>query len=185
MSADWLPGALLAASLAGAVLGGLWRMRRWRLGRPAEVDVLRGLAAVPSRYLVDVHAVGVRDPQGPGEARAGGAATARMHVLTAGGLILATVLALLEHLTPLRGATLAVLLLAALSMMAGGIALLLRRRWPRPRPARLSGGGFDRLPFALCAFIAFFAWTTCADLDLAPAVRWTTLPGLALAALGA
>src|SRR5258708_34770452 len=110
--ADHLPGLVLAASLAGALACGLWRMRRWRSGRPAAVDKLRGLAAAPSRYLVDVHAVVVRDPQGPREARAGGLATARMHVLTAGGLVLATPLALLEQLTGLRGALLAALLRA-------------------------------------------------------------------------
>jgi len=81
------------------------------------------LAALPKRYLVDVHAVVLRDPPGPRDARAGGAATARMHVLTAGGLVLAAPLALLQGLTPLRGPWLAVLLLAALAMMAAGVAL--------------------------------------------------------------
>jgi len=184
MPADRLPGLILAVALVAAIAGALWRLQRWRIGRPAAVEVLRGLAAVPSRYLVDVHAVVLRDPPGPGGKRAGGPATARMHVLTAGGLVLATPLALLEHLTALRGMTFAVLLLAALSMMAGGIVLLFLRRWPRPRPARLSGGGFDRLPFALGAFVVFFARTTLAALGMAPSIEWSTWPGLGWAALG-
>jgi Fe-S oxidoreductase len=180
-----LPGLVLAAALAAALAGALWRARRWRAGRPAAVDLLRGLAALPKRYLVDVHAVVLRDPQGPRESRAGGSATARMHVLTAGGLVLATPLALLQSLSRLRGPWLPMLLLAALAAMGCGVVLLWLRRWPRPRPTRLSGGGFDRLPFALSAFVAFFALSSCADLAIGPAIRWDALPGLALAALGA
>jgi len=71
-------------------------------GAPPTWDLMRGLAALPKRYLVDVHAVVLRDPPGPREPRAGGGASARMHVLTAGGLVLATPLALLQGLTPLR-----------------------------------------------------------------------------------
>jgi Fe-S oxidoreductase len=108
-----------------------------------------------------------------------------MHVLTAGGLVLATPLALLQSLSRLRGPWLPMLLLAALAAMGCGVVLLWLRRWPRPRPTRLSGGGFDRLPFALSAFVAFFALSSCADLAIGPAIRWDALPGLALAALGA
>ncbi|HEX4584815.1 MAG TPA: DUF3483 domain-containing protein [Burkholderiaceae bacterium] len=185
MLADRLPGLVLAVALLAALAGGLWRARRWRAGRPAGVDVLRGLAALPRRYLVDVHAVVARDPPGPSETRASGRATARMHVLTAGGLVVATPLALLQSLSALRGPWLAMLLLAALVAMACGVVLLGWRRWPRPRPARLSGGGFDRLPFALTAFVAFFALSACADLAIGPAIRWDGSPGVALAALGA
>jgi Fe-S oxidoreductase len=107
-----------------------------------------------------------------------------MHVLTAGGLVPATLLALLENLTALRSRPLAMLLLAALSMMAAGVALLAWRRSP-PRPTRLSGGSFDTLPWALCGFVAFFARAACADLGIGPAARWTAMPDLGLAALGA
>ncbi|HYM28258.1 MAG TPA: DUF3483 domain-containing protein, partial [Steroidobacteraceae bacterium] len=124
-------------------------------------------------------------PQGPSEKRANGAASARMHVLTAGGLVLAAPLALLEQLTPLRSATVAVLLLAALAMMACGIVLLAIRRWPRPRPARLSGGGFDRLPLALGGFVMFFGVAACADLGVGPPMRWDTPPDFVLLAVGA
>ncbi|TLY73463.1 MAG: DUF3483 domain-containing protein, partial [Gammaproteobacteria bacterium] len=183
MSPERLPGLLLVASLAAALASGLWRARRWRAGRPADVDLMRGLAALPKRYLVDVHAVVLRDPPGPREPRAGGGASARMHVLTAGGLVLATPLALLQGLTPLRGPWLAVGLLAALAMMAAGVALVAWRRWPA-RPARLSGGAFATLPWALGGFVAFLLRATCADLGVGPPVRWTALPDLGLAALG-
>jgi len=181
--ADRLPGLVLAVSLAAALVGACWRLRRWRAGRPTQVDPLRGLAAVPSRYLVDLHAVVLRDPLGPNEKRADGAASARMHVLTAAGLVLATAALLVDLIAP-RSTTLVALLLVALSMMAAGITLLLLRRWPRPRPARLSGAGFDRLPFALCAFVAFFARAALADLGLASAIEWTTWSGLAWTMLG-
>src|SRR5882762_9937465 len=183
MSPERLPGLLLVASLTAALASGLWRARRWRAGRPADVDLMRGLAALPKRYLVDVHAVVLRDPPGPREPRAGGGASARMHVLTAGGLVLATPLALLQGLTPLRGPWLAVGLLAALAMMAAGVALVAWRRWPA-RPARLSGGAFDTLPWALGGFVAFLLRATCSDLGVGPPVRWTALPDLGLAALG-
>jgi dimethylglycine catabolism B len=184
MLIDRLPALLLAAALAAALASGLWRARRWRAGEPAKVDLLAGLAALPRRYLVDVHAVVLRDPQGPRQARAGGSATARMHVLTAGGLVLATPLALVESLTAPRGRLLAMLLLGVLAMMAAGVALLAWRRSP-PRPARLSGGGFDILPWALCGFVAFFARAACSDLGVGPVARWTLMPDLGLAVLGA
>ncbi len=183
MLAERLPGLLLALSLAGAVAGALWRMRRWRAGRPARVDVLRGLAAVPARYLRDVHAVVVRDPVGGGAPRAGGAASARMHALTAGGLVLATPLLLIEQVGGLRNPWVFILLALALAMMAAGIAHLCVRRWPRP--PRLSGGAFDRLPWALAAFVAFFASTVGADAGLTPAIGWTSPFGLSGCALGA
>src|ERR1700745_2422641 len=108
MLADRLPGLFLAASLVAALFAGVWRARRWRAGQPAKVDVVAGLAALPRRYLTDVHAVVLRDPPGPQTARAGGPATARIHVLTAGGLVLAVPLALLQNLTALRGPSLAI-----------------------------------------------------------------------------
>jgi Fe-S oxidoreductase len=184
MLTDRLPGLLLAASLAAALAGALWRARRWRAGRPAKVDLLAGLAALPRRYLVDVHAVVLREPAGPGPVRSGGPATARMHVLTAGGLVLAVPLALLQSFSPLRGEWLAMLLLVALSMMAVGVALLAWRRSP-PRPARLSGGSFDTLPWALCGFVAVFTRAAVADLGVGPAARWDVFPDLGLTVLGA
>jgi Fe-S oxidoreductase len=185
MPIDRLPGLLLAISLAASLAAGLWRARRWGAGKGARVDWLAGLVALPRRYLGDVHAVVLREPPaGPQPARAGGAATARMHVLTAGGLVLTVPLALLQSFSPLRGEWLAVALLVALTMMATGVALLAWRRAP-PRPARLSGGSFDTLPWALCGFAAVFARSTVADLGVGPAARWTVFPDLGLTILGA
>ncbi|HEX4599443.1 MAG TPA: DUF3483 domain-containing protein [Burkholderiaceae bacterium] len=184
MSADRLPGLLLAASLAAAMASGWWRARRWRAGRPAKVDLSAGLAALPRRYLGDVHAVVLREPVGPSPARSGGPASARMHVLTAGGLVLAVPLALLQNFSALRATWLAIGLLVALSTMAAGVALLAWRRSP-PRPARLPGGSFDTLAWALCGFAAVFARATVADLGIGPAARWTVFPDLGLTILGA
>jgi dimethylglycine catabolism B len=182
MLADRIPGLLLAAALCGTVLAAAWRARRWRIGRPAPVDWLRGLLAVPSRYLVDVHAAVLRDAAGNAAARTGGAATARMHVLTAGGLVLSVPLILLRHGLGVGGTALALALLFALAMMAAGIALVFLRR--RPRPPRLSGGAFDRLPFALAAFVAFFVRATVAAAGFGPPLQFNALLDLALAALG-
>lgn len=185
MTADRLPGLLLLAALCGTVLAALWRARRWRIGQPAPVDVLRGLLAVPSRYLVDVHAVVVRDAAGNSSARTGGAATARMHVLTAGGLVLAVPLILLRLGLGAGGSLLAIALLAALAMMVAGIALVFLRRRPlSSRPPRLSGGAFDRLPFALAAFVLFFARAALPAAGLGPALQFNALLDLALTALG-
>jgi N,N-dimethylglycine/sarcosine dehydrogenase ferredoxin subunit len=181
---DRLPGILLAASLAAALVSALLRARRWRAGRPAKVDWIAGLVALPRRYLVDVHAVVLREPAAPSAARSGGPATARMHVLTAGGLVLATPLALLQSLIAPSPRLLGILLLAALTMMAAGVALLAWRRSP-PRPSRLSGGSFDTLPWALCGFVAFLARATFADLGLGPPARWLTFPDAGLTALAA
>ena len=182
MLTDRLPGLMLAAALFGTGAGAAWRMQRWRIGRPAAVNFLRGLAAIPSRYLVDVHAVVVRDALAPVAPRSGGAATARMHVLTAGGLVLAVPLILLAQLAAVRGIVIDTLVLVALAMMAAGIVCLFLRRWPRP--ARLSGGAFDRLPFALCGFVLFYLRVTCAGLGIGPPIQWTALLDLALAMLG-
>jgi Fe-S oxidoreductase len=183
MLAEKLPGLLLAASLIAALAGGLWRASHWRSGRAASVDLLRGLAALPGRYLRDVHAVVLRDPPGPPQPRSGGPATARMHVLTAGGLVLTVPLALLQNLTPLRGPWVATALLAALLIMAAGVALVALRRLPA-RPARLPGGAFDTLPWALGGLVVFLLRATCADLGLGPAARWNVMPDLGLALLG-
>jgi Fe-S oxidoreductase len=180
--ADRLPGVLVALALAGTALAAFWRTRRWRIGRPAAEDWLGGLAAMPSRYLVDVHEVVLRDAVGNADARTGGAATARMHVLTAGGLVLAVPLILLRDLLGVGGATLAWLLLLALAMMSAGIVFLFMRR--RLRPARLSAGAFDRLPYALAAFVALFARANLAEVGVMPPLQTNAVLDLALMALG-
>ncbi len=184
MTASHLPGWLVLASLTAlAVLAGL-RAARWRAGQPAAVDVLGGLLAAPNRYLVDVHDAVVRDPVGQTRPGDTGDKAARMHMLTAGGFIAATALILAVHLLGLGGAVLAWLLLAMLAVMGAGVTLLFRRRRPAPSP-RLSRGGFDRLPFAFSAFIAFFAIATLPAAGLAGPIAWGSVLGLALFALGA
>ena len=77
---------LLFAALGLAVLGALKRFFMWRRGRPAKVDWIGGLLKMPRRYLVDLHHVVERDKY-----------MSRTHVATAGGFVLAAVLAILVH----------------------------------------------------------------------------------------
>jgi dimethylglycine catabolism B len=58
----------------------------WRRGRAVPVDLLGGLLAMPKRYMVDLHHVVARDRY-----------MANTHVATAGGFVLAAVLAILVH----------------------------------------------------------------------------------------
>lgn len=129
----WLVAAVAAFRIAG-------RMRLWRAGRPAAVDWRAGLAAVPRRYLKDVHHVVARD-----------AFTARMHMLAAGGLLAGAGLAALALCPLLAGSSLWWLLdAAAFALAIAGARMAAMRR--APRPARLSGGSFQRLPGWLAAF---------------------------------
>lgn len=110
------------------------RAARWRQGRPARVDVIAGIAALPKRYLVDVHHVVARDP-----------ATAAMHMLAAGGLTAGSVLAALAAV-PALGRSRSwwlVVALAFAAVVAGALLEAMRRR--RKRPARLPGGAFRLL----------------------------------------
>ncbi|MEX1205846.1 MAG: DUF3483 domain-containing protein [Dongiaceae bacterium] len=167
-----LPGWLVVLGLAALVVGATLRARRWLAGRPAPVDVLGGLLSLPRRYLVDVHAVVGRD-----------AYAVRLHVPAAGGFVAATGLILLVHVGGVGGRPLAWLLLLALAAMAAGAALAAWRR--RRRPARLSGGAFNRLPAGLFAFALFFAIATLPAAGLTPVIDWSGAAALALLALGA
>lgn len=71
---DTLLPILIFAALALAAVGAVRRIRLWRQGRPSPVPVLRGLATVPRRYLVDLHHVVARDK-----------VMSNTHVATAGG----------------------------------------------------------------------------------------------------
>ncbi|MFT0859141.1 DUF3483 domain-containing protein [Ancylobacter sp. G4_0304] len=155
--------SVIAAALAAS------RARLWRSGRAAKVDWVTGLLAVPKRYLVDVHHVVGRDPS-----------AARMHALAAGGLLGGSGLALLAGLTESRLVWSATALLFALAL-AGGI-MVGRRRYPR-KPARLSGGKFQLLPFALVAYGAG-ALLVALDAALGHALAPLGWIGLVLAAFG-
>lgn len=136
---DSILPVLIFSALALAIIGAVRRIRLWRQGQPSSVPILRGLAAMPRRYLVDLHHVVARDK-----------AMSNTHVATAGGFVLAAVLAIVVHGFGLESAILAWALLAAtLCMFVGSLFVAKRRRNP---PARLSKGPWMRLPKSLIAF---------------------------------
>ncbi|MCK6250663.1 (Fe-S)-binding protein [Pseudomonas fragi] len=134
---------LLFAALVLAIVGAVRRMNMWRRGRPARVDLLGGLLAMPRRYMVDLHHVVARDKY-----------MANTHVATAGGFVLAAVLAILVHGLGLHNRILGyVLLLATALMFVGALFVFKRRLNP---PSRLSKGPWMRLPKSLLVFSASF-----------------------------
>ncbi|MCF3947704.1 (Fe-S)-binding protein [Acidiphilium sp. AL] len=141
------PGSLLIV-LAWGLLGFLaiqiLRLASlWRRGAAANIDWLAGLAAVPRRYFVDVHAVVARKPE-----------AARMHMAIAGGLLAGTVLLLLGIVPRFRASFVYWLLVAiAFAIAVAGAVLVARRRRPA-RPANLSGGSFTTLPLWLSTYAA-------------------------------
>ncbi|HUC18225.1 MAG TPA: DUF3483 domain-containing protein [Acetobacteraceae bacterium] len=115
----------------------------WRRGEAARVNWVAGLAALPRRYLVDVHAIVGRKPE-----------AARTHRAIAGGLLGGTVLLLLGVVPVLRASLLYWLLVAiTFAISIAGAVLVARRRRPA-RPAHLSGGAFTLLPALLGAYAA-------------------------------
>ncbi|VXB88193.1 Iron-sulfur cluster-binding protein [Pseudomonas sp. 8BK] len=134
---------LLFAALALAVIGAVKRFLMWRRGRPAQVDWLGGLLAMPRRYMVDLHHVVARDKY-----------IANTHVATAGGFVLAAVLAIVVHGFGLQSRILGFALLAATALMFGGALFVAKRRLDPP--SRLSKGPWMRLPKSLLMFASSF-----------------------------
>ncbi|CAN7331771.1 dimethylglycine demethylation protein DgcB [Pseudomonas sp. LjRoot71] len=134
---------LLFAALALAVIGAVKRFLMWRRGRPAQVDWLGGLLAMPRRYMVDLHHVVARDKY-----------IANTHVATAGGFVLAAVLAILVHGFGLQSRILGFALLAATALMFVGALFVAKRRLDPP--SRLSKGPWMRLPKSLLMFASSF-----------------------------
>lgn len=134
---------LLFAALALAVIGAAKRFLMWRRGRPAQVDWLGGLLAMPRRYMVDLHHVVARDKY-----------IANTHVATAGGFVLAAVLAVLVHGFGLQSRILGFALLAATALMFAGALFVAKRRLDPP--SRLSKGPWMRLPKSLLMFAGSF-----------------------------
>jgi Fe-S oxidoreductase len=134
---------LLFAALALAVIGAVKRFLMWRRGRPAQVDWLGGLLAMPRRYMVDLHHVVARDKY-----------IANTHVATAGGFVLAAVLAILVHGFGLQSRILGFALLAATALMFVGALFVAKRRLDPP--SRLSKGPWMRLPKSLLMFAGSF-----------------------------
>ncbi|MGM0637856.1 MAG: (Fe-S)-binding protein [Pseudomonadota bacterium] len=130
---------LIFTALGLAVIGAWRRIRLWRRGRPSAVPLFKGLAALPRRYLVDLHHVVGRDK-----------VISNTHVATAGGFVAATVLMILVHGLGLAQGILGWPLLAASACMFMGTLFVARRR--RHPPARLSRGPWMRLPKSLAAF---------------------------------
>ncbi|MBS7559487.1 (Fe-S)-binding protein [Pseudomonas protegens] len=138
---------LLFAAVGLAVLGALRRVAMWRQGRASKVDLIGGLLAMPKRYMVDLHHVVARDKY-----------MANTHVATAGGFVLAAVLAILVHGFGLHNRILGYALLLATTLMFVGALFVAKRR--RNPPARLSKGPWMRLPKSLLAFsVSFFVVT--------------------------
>ncbi|MET7244939.1 DUF3483 domain-containing protein [Methylobacterium sp. EM32] len=117
------------------------RAALWRAGSTAPVAWLQGLAALPRRYLVDVHAVVARDPY-----------ASRMHAVVAGGLLAASLLTALAILPPLAASRAYWILVAlAFAVTLAGSLLVGARRYPA-RQTRLSAGRFQALPVLLLAY---------------------------------
>ncbi|KGE77391.1 (Fe-S)-binding protein [Halomonas salina] len=144
---DILLPILIFAALGLAAIGVVRRVRLWRQGRPSPVPLVKGLASVPRRYLVDLHHVVARDK-----------VMSNTHVATAGGFVAAAVLMVLVHGLGLAQGVLGWVLLAASAIMFVGSCFVARRR--RNPPSRLSKGPWMRLPKSLMAFsLSVFAIT--------------------------
>jgi Fe-S oxidoreductase len=162
----------MLVSLALLVLGGLWRARRWFVGRAAPLDWL-GIFKLPRRYLVDLHHVVARDRY-----------AAKMHMLAAGGFVGAVLLILLVHVLGIESETLAGLLLVACVVMALGALMVAMRRW-EAAATRLSRGAFERLPYALFAFGFFFALASAPLAGFGRPIEWQEIGGFVLLVIGA
>jgi Fe-S oxidoreductase len=147
---------LLFAALLLAVIGAGKRFFMWRRGRPAQVDWLGGLLAMPKRYMVDLHHVVARDKY-----------IANTHVATAGGFVLAAVLAILVHGFGLHNRILGFALLGGSALMFVGALFVAKRRLDPP--SRLSKGPWMRLPKSLLMFSASFFIATLPVAGILPA----------------
>ncbi len=161
---------LIFSALALAVIGAWRRVRLWRQGRPSPVPLLKGLAAMPRRYLVDLHHVVARDK-----------VMSNTHVATAGGFVAAAVLMILVHGLGLAEGVLGWLLLAASAVMFVGSRFVARRR--RNPPARLSKGPWMRLPKSLAAFSLGVFLVTLPTVGILPADFGHWILALLLAAV--
>lgn len=163
---------LIFTALVLALVGAWRRIGLWRQGRAAPVSLMKGLLAMPRRYLVDLHHVVERDRY-----------ISHTHVATAGGFVVAALLTLLVHGLGLAQGVLGwLLLVASATMFAGSVLVAKRRRNP---PARLSKGPWMRLPKSLMAFSAgvFFVTLPVVGLVPAPAESGFWLAALVLLAM--
>ena len=136
--------SILLCSVFALTLAGMCkRAYLWRIGQPEKVNLAAGLAAMPRRYLVDLHHVVERDRY-----------MSRTHVATAGGFVLSLFFIVAVYLFGLQSIWLGYGLLASSLVMAvGAIFVWYRRRRPY---ARLSKGPWMRLPKSLLSFACSF-----------------------------
>ncbi|QOR40599.1 (Fe-S)-binding protein [Billgrantia diversa] len=167
---DTLLPILIFSALALAVIGAVRRVHLWRQGRPSPVPILQGLAAMPRRYLVDLHHVVARDK-----------VMSNTHVATAGGFVAAAVLMILVHGLGLANPVLGGLLLAASALMFVGSLFVAKRR--RNPPARLSKGPWMRLPKSLMAFSLSVFLITLPTVGVLPQGTGSVILALVLAAV--
>ncbi|MFC0267235.1 (Fe-S)-binding protein [Kushneria aurantia] len=164
-----LPVLLLAALVLMAI-GAVRRVQLWRQGRAAPVPILKGLMAMPRRYLVDLHHVVERDKY-----------IAHTHVATAGSFVLAALLAIVVHLFGFDNPVLAWALVAASAVMFLGSLLVARRRINPP--PRLSKGPWMRLPKSLMAFSLGFLIVSLPATGVLPANLGSIVLALVLCAV--
>ncbi|WP_438764906.1 (Fe-S)-binding protein [Kushneria sp. TE3] len=153
---DILLPILIFSALLLTVIGAVRRVRLWRQGRPSSVDLVGGLLKMPRRYLVDLHHIVDRDKY-----------ISKTHVATAGGFVLAALLAIIVHGFGLHSRILGWALLAATACMFTGALFVARRRLDPP--SRLSKGPWMRLPKSLLVFAASFFIVTLPVAGVLPA----------------
>lgn len=155
MLPTWLLPLLIGVALLLAIAGMLKRASLWRAGQPEPVHLVRGLMAMPRRYLVDLHHVAERDKY-----------MAHTHIATAGGFVLSMLLIIAVHLFGVHSRILAWALLAALVLMLSGAVMVWKRR--RNPPSRISKGPWMRLPKSLLAFTISFILVTLPAAGILP-----------------
>jgi Fe-S oxidoreductase len=168
-------GIVLLVGIAALCLQYCRLILRWSDGKRAKVNWRRGLLGLPHAYLHVVHDVVARDPF-----------AARMHALTAGGLLLALTLSVVRDTLGMGGPIVSALVLIALAFTLAGTFMVGWRRLP-VRPKRLSGGAYSRIPLALLACILFLAGAAVgAELDLGNAYLpvWSVLVLLGIGGFG-
>jgi Fe-S oxidoreductase len=162
MAADhWLTALFWVQATAFLIALGR-RARLWAMGRSSPLHWL-DLTHIPKRYFVDLHRVVARDPY-----------IARAHMATAGGAVALLCLVALNYGLALYAHALDVLIaLSALIMLAGTMAVAIRRLSP---PPRLSRGAWMRLPWTLAAGAAGLLLVGLVPLAAAaPAIALITL----------
>lgn len=163
-----LPVLVVTATFL-AVVGMIRRIMMWRKGQAENVAIFAGLAAIPRRYLVDLHHVVARDK-----------VMSNTHVATAGGFVLSVLLIFMVHVFDFAPQILSWLLLAALLMMGtGAVFVALRRVNP---PSRLSKGPWMRLPKSLLMFSVGFLVATLPASGLLSGEAFNVLASLFLLA---